>query len=40
MRKPDVIREGPEPYEVSFIWEEEKSIVIVDRRKEVQARGP
>lgn len=34
MREPDVIREGPGPYEVSFIWEEEKSIVIVDRRED------
>lgn len=36
MRRPDVIREGPEPYEVSFIWAEEKAIVIVDRREEVE----
>lgn len=35
MRKPDVIREGPEPFEVSFIWVEEKLLVIVDRREEV-----
>lgn len=33
MRKPDVIRPGPEPYEVSFIWSEEKLITIVDRRE-------
>ena len=36
MRKPDVIREGPDAYEVSFIWAEEKAIVIVDRREEVE----
>jgi len=33
MRKPDVIRTGPEPYEVSFIWSEEGLITIVDRRE-------
>ena len=37
MRKPDVIREGPEPYEVSFIWAEEKAIAIVDRRSDADA---
>ena len=35
VRTPDLIREGPEPNEVSFIWEEEKLIVIIDRRKGV-----
>ncbi len=37
MRSPDVIREGPEHYEVSFIWAREKLLVIVDRREEVEA---
>ena len=31
--KPDLIREGPDPGEVSFIWAEPKLIVIVDRRE-------
>lgn len=37
MPKPDLIREGPEPYELSFIWAETKVIVIVDRREELDA---
>ncbi len=32
IRKPDVIRPGPERYEVSFIWKKEKLWTIVDRR--------
>ena len=32
--KPDLIREGPEPDEVSFIWTESKLIVIVDRSED------
>ena len=35
--KPDLIKEGPEPYELSFIWTERKVIVIVDRREEPDA---
>lgn len=38
MRRPDVIREGPEPYEVSFVWTEE-AIVIVDRREGTAQRA-
>jgi hypothetical protein len=37
LRKPDAIQPGPERYEVSFIWVEEKLLVIVDRREEVSA---
>ncbi len=37
LRKPDAIQPGPGPYEVSFIWVEEKVLVIVDRREEVSA---
>jgi hypothetical protein len=37
LRKPDAIQSGPEPYEVSFVWVEEKLLVIVDRREEVSA---
>lgn len=37
LRKPDVMRPGPGPWEVSFIWAEEKLLVIVDRRDEVNA---
>ncbi len=37
LRKPDAIQPGPEPHEVSFIWVEEKVMVIVDRREAVSA---
>ena len=37
LRKPDAIKPGPESFEVSFIWNEEKLLVIVDRRDEVSA---
>lgn len=37
MREPDVITPGPEPYEVSFIWEAEKLITIIDRREEPES---
>lgn len=40
MRKPDDIRPGPDPHEVSFIWAEEKLLVVVDRREGVEELPP
>lgn len=40
MRMPDEIRPGPEPWEVGFIWAEEKLVVIVDGREEVAFELP
>ena len=31
--QPDEVREGPEADEVSFVWYEQKLLVIVDRSK-------
>lgn len=40
IRKPDAIREGPEPHEVSFIWAQEKALVIIDRREDLEEMEP
>lgn len=37
MRQPDLIRRGPESYELSFIWEDERLITVIDLREGVES---